>query len=423
MGLEGRLRFLRRPGSWFFIVLAFGALLRLGYVFFTHGTLDVDIWLAHAQCIAEQNLIACYADGPYTLNHPPPMGLLAARIYTFSMESGLSFSAVFRLPFAFLDGLTAALLFLAFSRANHERVRNARFVLVALYWANPLAAALASYHGNTDSSIAFFLIAAVLAAHRGSGLLSGALLGLSIWIKLPGILGAPVLFLALKNWKQRVLFIFGFGSVLFLGYGPWLLQDPEEVIRSVMLYQGLMIQTTDGTPIWGLQVFFPFLIDLWPNLKPALLSFLDFYFHWNTLICIIPVVLYAGLRSSENSTEAILQGLAGSYLIFYGFSNLWAFQYLAWSLPFWFMLGPRLALATYLISLAYVYGLYTWLTGSLVLLGDWAFIKKPEWPMALLWLRNLTVWTFFVSACVLIWGALRSALTRWRETGRPLSWL
>ena len=268
-----------------------------------------------------------------------------------------------------------------------------------------------------------FLLAATLYVTQHRAFMAGAVLGLSLWIKLPGILGAPILFFALPDWRQRLYFSLGFGVCFLLGYGPWLLQDPELIVRSVFLYPGLMIQTPAGIRIWGLDVFYPLLGEIDPRLASFGASLRHFHYQWNTLICLIPILFFAALRSTRNQSQDIIQGLAGSYIIFYGLTDFWAFQYLAWSLPFWFLLGPRMASATYLLSFAYLYGLYAWLTGSPWLLGDWAFVEKPIWPTALLRIRDATILVFFVSGCLLVIRSARTGLTRWRETGRPLSWL
>lgn len=420
---KGPWHFLQRPGLWFYTALVLGAGLRLFYACFTEGSLDIPIWQGHAECILEQGLLGCYENGRYTLNHPPPMSFFSAGLQYWSTVSGLPFASLFRLPFVALDAATAFLLFIALSRATHTGVRQCRYLFVALYWINPLSAILSAYHGNTDISVAFFLLASTLYAVQARGFIAGVLLGLSLWIKVPGILGAPILLLALPHWRARVQFGLGFGICLMLGYGPWLIQDLELVIRSVFFYPGLMIQTTEGIRIWGLDVFYPVIAGLDPTLSPWALGLRQFHYQWNTAICLVPILFFAAFRENRPSSESIIRGLAGTYIIFYGLTDFWAFQYLAWSLPFWFLLGARMAGATYLISLAYLYGLYAWLTGSPWLLGDWAFVEKSAWPPALLRIRDAAVLVFFLSALILLLHTVRETWSRWRETRRPLSWL
>ena len=395
--------------------------MRLFLAFASEGTLDVAIWKAHAQTLAQGNLIDYYLGGRFTFNHPPPIGLAAKGLYHLSLASGLSFAFLFRLPFAILDGLTALLLFSALSQAKSSGLRNARYALASLYWVSPVAAIFSAYHGNTDSSVAFFLLAATLCLVRGNPGWAGAALGLSLWIKIPGILALPVLILAVPGWRARGRFCAAAAATALAGYLPWLIQDPMAVIRAVFLYRGLMIQTVVGVPIWGLQVFYPEPADLSPTAFEVFRRFRGGYYQWNTFIALGPMILYALLRDRPRNVETVLAGIAGSYFIFYGLTNFWAFQYLAWSLPLWAFLGFRSAGIARTLVFLYIYGSYAWLCGSPLLLGTWDFIGKGDWPLALRLIRDACVLFFFGAAVVLLVGAAREASARWRGRTRRLS--
>ena len=245
---------------------------------------------------------------------------------------------------------------------------------------------------------------------------------MSCWIKIPGLLAVPILLLALPDRRALIRFCAGAGGVSLMGYLPWLIQDPEAVIRSVFLYRGLMIQTTLGTPIWGLQIFYPDPASLSPAAFDLFRRFRHFYYQWNTLIALGPMILYALLRNRSRHSEEIMAGIAGSYLIVYGLTNFWAFQYLAWSLPFFLVLRPGLAVPALTLTILYVYGLYAWLCGSPFLLGEWDFIAKSSWPLPIRLLRNICVLFFFSGAFFLLAQATMQAWKRWREAGTPLPW-
>jgi len=387
----------------------------------SEGTLDVEIWQAHAKALMEAGVVDYYRGGRFTFNHPPPMGLAASQLLALSHATGLGFGFLLRLPFALLDALTALLLFSCLSRAKHRGLRNARYALAILYWLSPLAAIFSAYHGNTDSSVAFFLMAATLCVARGNPAWAGAVLGLSLWVKIPGLLALPVLLLTVPSGRDRLRFCAAMAGVALAGYAPWLLQDADAVIRSVFLYKGLMIQTAVGTPIWGLQVFYPDPSELSPAAFDFFRRFRAGYYQWNTLIALGPVVLYALLRNRPRTIETILAGIAGSYFIFYGLTNFWAFQYLAWSLPFWAILGFRIGALAQSLTFLYIYGLYAWLCGSPLLLGSWDFIGKSDWPLSLRALRDANVLFFFAAALYLLGGAGHEAWTRWRGKRGRLS--
>ena len=393
--LDGGLQFLREPGAWFYCTVAVGALFRLFLAFTTPGTLDVEIWHAHANTIDERGLIEYYRGGRFIFNHPPTMGVAASGLSALAQATGLSFAFLFRLPFALLDGLTALLLFSALGQSRNQSLRQARYALTSLYWACPLSLIFSAYHGNTDSALAFFLLASTLCLCRGRSAWAGALLGLSLWIKIPGLLALPVLLLASESWRERFRFAGAFGVVALLGYLPWLLQDPEAVVRAVFLYQGLVIQTTTGMPIWGLQIFYPDPSDLSSAALEWFRHFRAGYYEWNSLIALGPIAAYALLRNASKAPETILAGIAGSYFILYGLTNFWAFQYFAWALPLWPFLGFRLATLAQIMASLYIYGLYAWLCGSPLLMGEWDFIGQGNWPSFLIGIRDACFLFFF----------------------------
>ena len=204
---------MRKPGAWLYCAIATGALLRIFLAYASEGTLDVEIWQAHADTIGERGLIDYYHGGRFTFNHPPPMGLAARAISTLAAMTGLSFAFLFRLPFALLDAFTALLLLRALAQAKHRGLRNARYALASLYWVSPLSIIFSAYHGNSDSSVAFFLLASSLLLARGNSGWAGAALGLSLWIKIPGVLALPVLLLALPSGRERIRFCAAMAAV------------------------------------------------------------------------------------------------------------------------------------------------------------------------------------------------------------------
>jgi hypothetical protein len=63
------------------------------------------------------------------------------------------------------------------------------------------------------------------------------------------------------------------------------------------------------------------------------------------------------------------------YVVVYGFSDSWAFQYFAWSLPFWFFLPPWFFVSAIALGTAYIYSLYWFVCGNAWLLGKWDFYR------------------------------------------------
>ena len=398
VALEGPFTFLARPGAWFWIAVGVGSVARLFLLVATEGTYDVAIWQAHAEGIREVGLISYYRHG-YTFNHPPPISLLVAGLHAAAAALGLPFALLLRAPFALLDAATTALL------AALLRGQRARWLIAAGYWLHPLAWIYSSFHGNTDSGVAFFVLLALLCATRGRAGWAGVAMGVSWWLKLPSVLAAPALFFALPGARQRIRFA---AAAVAVGAGPYipvLLREPAAMIESVLLHGGRIVQTTGGVRVWGISNLY----ELLPGQLP--LEVLSLHKRWNTPICVLPVVLYGWMRRRHADVRGLGTTLALSYAIFHGLTLYWSFQYFAWALPLWLLAGPAFALAASAFAGGYIYALYAFVCGSPLLLGAWDFMGHPDWPLGLRLLRDAATLFFFATGI----GALVAAV---REEGR-----
>lgn len=404
------------PGlpTWFIAALVLGAVLRLFLLSATPGTFDVDVWKIHTLALEKKGLIAYYLGGALQFNHPPPIAAFMSLVADFSNASGIPFAACLRFPFALLDGVTVVLLL----RWLHDWPN--RLVIAAAFWLHPLAILYSSHHGNTDSAIATFAVAGAMFASRGNGAWAGAMLGLGVWIKLPIVLAGPALLLVLGNPREVLRFCAVGGAVALAGYAPSLLLDARAVIDAVLLYPGLEIRTSSGITTWGLLNLLPDLDSLSSSGRLALLDLRAFVKEWNSVIAIGPVFLIAWLNRGKQNATATRLGLtlAASFTLFYGFTAFWAFQYFAWSIPFW-LLAPRwFSLGASLIATAYVYGAYAWLCGGPFLLGAWDFVGKPDWPATLVLARDIANLFFAGSGVAFIALAIRERLAA-RRAAEP----
>ncbi len=388
--------FLLAPGPWLWVALALGAAARGWFVLGTTGTFDVDIWAVHAWEINQKGLIAYYHGGEHIFNHPPLMGEIFSRLYVVAAKTGIPFAVFLRAPFALLDLGTGVLITLLL------RDDPRRFLYCAAYWLLPLAIVFSSYHGNTDSALAFFLLGAVILVVRDRPALAGAVLGLGLWIKFPAVLAVPALAFALPSWRDRIRFGAGAFGVGIASYLPAMAHDAMAVIDSVFLYPGLQIQTPAGLKVWGPQLFYPDPTALPEMLRPAFTWTVRQVYLANTWICVTAIAFVAWSRRDARGALAVAGSVGASFVVFHGLTNFWAWQYLAWALPLWLVAGARFALPALVLATVYVYGLDAWLTGSLALDGAWDFQGKPHWPAWLLRSRDLAYHFFGVSALFLI---------------------
>jgi hypothetical protein len=403
--LEGRLAFLAAPGPWLWAALVLGAALRAFLVLATEGTQDVAIWQSHAGWTRQHGLVGYY-ERQEVFNHPPFIGWVMARLWAAALLADLPFRVVLRAPTALVDLGSALLLLRLFADSR------ARYLVFAGYWLNPVAILFSAYHGNTDSAVACSALLAVLAAARGRPALAGAALGVGLWIKLPVALAAPALFFFLRGWRARCVFS---GVALGVGlstYAPVLLTAPGLVFERVFAYPGRVIHTPGGTPIWGLWSLFGILDALPTGLRDAVRALADAHLAHNRAPIWICVVALAALRRHETSARGLGASVCGCFAIFHGLSQTWAFQYLAWMVPFWSFAGPAFTALATLTTTGYVYGVYAMLCGDPLLIGHWAFQAHAEWPAALLLLRDASLLVFLAAGGAFLGAA---ALGEWRR--------
>ncbi|HJX98191.1 MAG TPA: hypothetical protein VJ281_04900 [Chthoniobacterales bacterium] len=119
--------------------------------------------------------------------------------------------------------------------------------------------------------------------------------------------------------------------------------------------------------------------------------------------------LLALLRQRHTSLPQLCATIAMVYVTVCGFTDNWALQYFAWTLPCWFFLPWWFFVPATLLTSAYVYSLNWTLCGNPWLRGSWDFAGHPYWPQVVINFRNLDVLFFALFAC----GFLVAAVLDW----------
>ncbi len=400
--------------------IAIGALALLGLVVRavlvtgSPGTVDVDVWAGHAREIERLGLVAYYRGGEFIFNHPPLSGWAIAWLHHIAESGGPGFALLLRLPFVFVDAATALGVVTLAGLTRRPWLRAHRHLLGALYWCSPLAIVFSAHHGNTDSAVACSLVWAVVAVAKGRPGWAGVALGLGAWIKIPGLLAAPALFLVLPDLHARVRFAAALGTTALVGFAPALVVDARATIEAVFFYSGLRIQTTSGVLVWGPQVFYPELQSLSLPARRSFVELANAYYKADGAVVTSLVVVYAWLRRRHRTPDAIAATIAQCYALVLAFTNFFAFQYLAWSLPLWLFAGWPLAIAAHLLCSAYIWGLYAWLCEHWLLLDTWRFLAKPDWPTWVRVLRSASVAWLMGLAVTRLAQAIREEWVTWR---------
>jgi hypothetical protein len=392
---------------WFWAAIVIGIIIRVYLVVFTEGTYDVNIWQQHVEGIHKYGLIGYYHTNPL-MNHPPFISVAISLLLRVAETTGVPFKMLLRAPFALLDAGTALLLFYLFGNKWY------RFGVAACYWLHPLTMIFSSYHGNTDSAIAFSLLLCVWLLLKEKPIWAAVALGASFWVKLPGVMAIPAFVFFVQGWRKRLLFLAVAGAVGVSTYIPAFLEDAAIICKNVFGYHGQFIKTTAGIPVWGTRIFivpsFQYLPLEWQKHLHYPLAFL---IEQSSFISIVLIILLSWLRRSRRTTNELGTTIAAAYTILYGFSNYWAFQYFAWSVPFWFFTRRRFFIPATVLASGYIYSLYWLVCGNPWLLGNWDFIGHPYWSEIVIVFRNLTVLFFFISACIFLLDAACEQIARW----------
>jgi hypothetical protein len=408
-GVHGKLQFLQRPGAWFLAAVLIGVLARAFLVIFTEGTYDVSIWKSHAQGILDHGLTGAYRTSE-ALNHPPLACWAVTGLLLLSRKIGVPFAIVLRAPLAIIDMGTAFLLGYALRNTRY------RWAATALYAIHPLAIILSAYHGNTDCVIAFLLLLSVAFISEDKPIHAALVLGISMWIKLPGLLAAPALALSFRHWRERLRFSAVAAATGILVFVPVLLTDPAILYARVFSYPGFIVQTTAGVRVWGWQNFFGVLQQFPFNWQVSLESMAMWGLDHHRALVLIAILILAWMRRGEQSPAGLGLTIAASYAVVYALSNNWSFQYFAWSIPFWFMAGPVFLVGSSILSGAFIYALYSFDCSSPFLLGNWDFVGHPMWPRYLVVLRDFATLFYMVASTLFLIAALRRG-NFWSRTG------
>lgn len=405
-------RWFERPGAWFWCALALGVAVRFALAWWSAGTTDVELWTQHASGVARQGLERYYKIAP-EFNHPPPIAWAMARAWRLSSEWGLPFASVYRSFVALADVAALALLWRAL------RGHAARVPSVALYALSPLALALAGQHGNTDALLGAVLLACVVLAAGERAVLAGIVLGLSSWIKLPGLLAAPAIGFAFPRWRERCVCACVALAVAVVGFAPSYFAAqalaasspgtiPEGVnvmVERVFGYQGWYVRTTSDPPtfVWGFKNFLFAGFGPDPRAWPS-------WARWWVDFSVLPTVdrsrtvalaamfALAFLRRRQRTARELGVTVALSFVLFCGLVETWTFQYFAWGMAAWMLLRPSGVLLTHVVAGGYLYSVYAFVCGDWRLVATWDFLGHPHWP------RWLTLWRDIANVALALLG-------------------
>jgi hypothetical protein len=304
----------------------------------TYGTNDILTFKSFAVKASSAGVAALYRDGaPLVefhpemngfMNHPPSMVYILHALLWVEQHTGVPFRVWFRILTMLAHGLTAVALY---------RILGARAATVFVLC--PAAIMVAGFHGNSDPIVVLFLIWAVYGVEAGwrpwlIALLFAAACSVKVW---PLFL-IPAFCLYLKNWRQRATFL-TIAAAGALAFGaPYTFQFPVLIAQNVFGYR-----STGGW--WGLS------------------GMVAGYSHFGTALdfaAVLAVTVYL-----HRLGRRLYEVAGGAIAVFLVFTPGFGVQYLAWLLPFCFVLGWRFVAGFYVASGALLFAAYTQWSGGI----------------------------------------------------------
>jgi Gpi18-like mannosyltransferase len=228
------------PEDWklrWLLPVAVGLIVRLVVSAASIGSNDAVLWDRFATSILNVGLLETYVRDNW-FNHPPLVGWGIAALKWCSLQLGIRFSILLKLPAIFADVALAAFVI----RKVGPSLIGAW--LVAL---SPLAISISAYHGNTDCLCALATLLAVHSVASGRPSAAGAWLGAAINVKLIPVIFIPLCLLA---WRDR-RDLWRFFWPLALWGVPFLypfIGATQAFYQNAIAYKLLM-------PAWGINFF------------------------------------------------------------------------------------------------------------------------------------------------------------------------
>ena len=309
----------------------------------TFGTNDVASFYLYARSLHDHGLEWTYRNGvPWgsnlaVFNHPPLTAWYLELIGSLSANEtlravGLAFPFWLRLPGIIAD-LVTVLLLLRISKLNRQL--HLPVWALCLFALSPVSLMVAGFHGNTDSVMVMFLVAASYLCLCDRAALCGILLAMSCQIKIVPLLFFPILFFFWLHRKTALRFTVSFSLLMLAIWSYPLASFPKLFLGNVVAYGSYW-------GAWG--------ITYW--LKLTRFSQFDFTGFANLPLAaaivasvlklvIIAASLLIGWRRRALDSRSVILSVAYLWIIFFVFTPGFCSYYLVWLAPFVVVLSPQ----------------------------------------------------------------------------------
>jgi hypothetical protein len=355
--------------------------IKLYLAIFTVGTNDVITWQSFISNIhrvggsGAYHLTGFYGD-PF--NHPPFMIHVLLLLDWISRKTQVAFPTALRLLSTLADIGTVVLSY-RMHRMGVLRCSGMAILALALC---PISILISGFHGNTDPIFVFFLVVSVyMLLVRHSEWTAGLAFGLAINIKVLPLLLIPVFIFHLSSWRRRIIFFAFAAAVVLIGSLPYLLQDPEAIIKGTLGYRGFPAP-------WGVSNI---LHGIGLAQEPVRAAF-------RVLVFIAAIVLP---RWMSHRGFGLHSQISVILLLFLLLTPAFGVQYLAWPVPFILSLELGWVVLYYVSAGAFLFLIYEYWSG-----GHWYFAESHVQPS---WNRISIIIAYFC------WGLIALLLINYRK--------
>jgi hypothetical protein len=361
--------------------------LRLALALFTLGTNDVQGWQSFAQRSRELGIGELYR-ADRSLNHPPPMLLMARVALELAEATGVRFNAWLCLPAIAGDLLAIVLLGALWRRRGRPRL--AWLAMLALAW-SPCNALISGYHGNTDPlCAALVLLAAWVWDSERPAWQAGLAFAAAVNVKIIPLICLPALLADADRARLK-----GFAAGAAVGVLPFALG----LLVTGPAFLGNVFGYGSQVDRWGV----PGLLLHLARGEEEGLAWVAAYAPWGKALIVGGCLAWAAWAWRARRHDACAR-VTGCFLVFLAFAPGFGVQYAAY-------LGPLLLAVDVRLGVAYAA-----LAGALVARVYWSFLVPGPYyatVVTAMW----GPWAAFLA--FLTWGLVLTALYRLPRLSGP----
>ncbi len=355
----------------------------------TVGTNDAVFFYGFGKVINKYGLEYLY-EKVNIFNHTPMIGG-----YTALLQSANPVQKFSAMPYWFflrLPGIVADFLSVLILLRIQKRTGTPPAWAIALFALSPVSFMVSGYHGNVDSVMAMFLLAAAWMGLEKRPLLSGLALGLACNVKVAALLLTPVFFFW---WRERAgwqRFFYTACVVILAGWSPALMYAPQAFLSNVLGYQGYW-------GIWGisyelratgLEAFAQTGFEKLTSAQQVIMA--------ATKYLIIGSTLLAAWWRRKADGLGLFHTLAWVWAVFFVFATGVAPQYFVWMAPFLLLALPRWSAVVTAAAAMFLFVFYNVTANVRVdsaghLSGDaWALPWAHPWMMSVSKDPHILLW-------------------------------